>query len=889
MDKIKLRPYQDEVVTKLYNLWDKDENLNVMLQLPTGSGKSIIIAKLIQELRDKNHKVILQVHRKELVSQLSLTLCKFGLVHNIIAPTNVARQIIGLQRLEFNKQFYHSNSPIIVGSVDTINARADRLVPVLSGIRYVITDEAAHVLKDNKWGRALKLLPNTINIGFTATPHRLDKKGLGSETDGIYDRIVTGPTTRWLIDNKFLSKYKVVAPPSDFAERIEHVKTNTSDYSSEAIKNAAEGSQIIGDVVENYIKFANGTQAIVFAPTLVIGQEMADKFNFAGVPAKFLSSLSTDAERFNSTQDFANNKIQVLLNVDLFDEGYDCLKCDTEVLTPNGWKNHYEMRGESHCYAWNPITEKIQIVNVDRVIERQTRANEKFLNIESQHVDISVTENHNIYWRSKDYYTKNFRSEEHTVSKAKNIYKYQKPWSLPISGEMNFKGIDLTDDEIEFIGWGLTDAYLGKSNLTIFQSKPKYVIEIRNLLNRLNWSYHESITPKEKLPNVYGYKANFDAHRFLVHINNRFKQLKEFLNKDELNPKLHEMTRRQFKILWDTMMKANGTRQGNKNGKLCTTRKHHADFFMHMGTLRGYAMMYGTYNAKLTNTLVYNLGLRDSQYIQMTKRDKRGAKFSLKTENPQVVWCLTNKLGTLITRRNGKIAILGNCPVKEGKRIIETVILARPTMSLGKYLQQIGRALRPSPNKEYAIIIDHVSNVKRHGLPCKERKWSLDRPSKREKSKSMVRTCVECLSVYDRTETQCPYCGAEAITKSSGEGRVPPVQVDGDLELIDVETIRELEAKTILESPDSVAQRVTAAAGIIAGKSAAKKQRERIETQNLLKDKIAQWAGELKAKGMDDRSIHKEYFLRFDQTIAESLSEPNLQMQNTIEELDANT
>lgn len=550
MDKIKLRPYQDNLIDKIYNIWDKDPELNVMLQLSTGGGKSVIIAKIIQDLREEGHKIILQVHRKELVSQLSLALCKFGLVHNIIAPTNVARQIIGLQRLEFNKQFYHSSSPIIIGSVDTINARAMQLVNVLNGIKYVITDEAAHVLKENKWGRALKLLPNTINIGFTATPHRLDKKGLGSETDGIYDKIVTGPTTRWLIDNKFLSKYKVVAPPSDFAERIEHVKTNTSDYSSEAIKAAAEGSQIVGDVVENYIKFASGTQAIVFAPTLVIGQEMADKFNAAGIPAKFLSSLDNDSERFKSVNDFKSNKIQVLLNVDLFDEGFD-------------------------------------------------------------------------------------------------------------------------------IG------------------------------------------------------------------------------------------------------------------------------------------------------------------------------------------------------------------IAEGKRIIETVILARPTMSLGKYLQQVGRGLRPSPNKEYAIIIDHVGNVRRHGLPCKERKWSLDRPSKREKTKSMVRTCVECLSVYDRTETQCPFCNAEAIRKSSdGGGRVPPIFVDGDLMLIDVETIREMEAKTVLESPDSVAQRVTAAAGIIAGKSAAKKQKERIDTQNLLKDKIAQWAGELRANGMDDRSIHKEYFLRFDQTIAESLGEPNLQMKNMIEELD---
>lgn len=543
---IKLREYQETLLNKVHkSLVTNDDN--IMVQLPTGGGKAIIIGQLISDLNQQGQKIILQVHRKELVSQLSLALCKFNLNHNIIAPTNVVRQIIGLQRSEFNKQFYHSGSPIIVGSVDTINARADRLVNVLSGIKYVITDEAAHVLKENKWGRALKLLPDAINIGFTATPHRLDKKGLGAWNDGIYDKLIMGPSTRWLIDNKFLSKYRVVAPPSDFAQRLDNVNvSNTADYNHKVIADAAEGSHIVGDVVENYIKFANGTQAIVFAPTLEIGQTMADKFNAHDIPALFLSSLDNDSQRFMGVNDFKSNKIKVLLNVDLFDEGFDL-------------------------------------------------------------------------------------------------------------------------------------------------------------------------------------------------------------------------------------------------------------------------------------------------------------------------------------------------PIQNGKRIIETVILARPTMSLGKYLQQVGRSLRPSPNKDHAIIIDHVSNVKRHGLPCNERKWSLDKPDKRTKKKSMVKTCVNCISVYDRSEYKCPYCKFEPV--SSGEGRKPPEFVDGDLVLMDPETIREMEAKTILESPEQVAQRVTAAAGIIAGKSAAKKQKERIDTQNLLKDKIANWAGVLKASGMDDRSIHKEYFLRFDQTIAESLAVPSLQMKEYIDEL----
>lgn len=543
----KLRDYQVKCVDGATRLIDQKKNPLVVC--PTGAGKTLIIGQLAYNYLQQGKKVAIMVHRKELLSQLSIALCRFNITHNIIAPGPVVRHIINVQRIEFKKQFYNHASPIGIISVDTLNSRAQNYEQWIKQVSLMMIDEGAHVLKDNKWGRATSLFVNAVKCGFTATPERLDKKGLGSWNDGIFDEIVMGPRVRELIDRGYLSKYQVVAPPSDFVEYLGHVKNATSDYSNEVIANAARKSQIIGDVVKNYLKFAKDTQAIVFAPTLEVGEKMEIQFMQNGVPAKFLSSLSTDAERYNGVTDFKHNKIKVLINVDLFDEGFD-------------------------------------------------------------------------------------------------------------------------------IG------------------------------------------------------------------------------------------------------------------------------------------------------------------------------------------------------------------VQEGKKIVETVILSRPTMSLGKCLQQIGRVLRVSPNKQVGTIIDHVANIKRtlKAMPCSNREWSLERPGRKKKA-SKIRTCHSCLSIYKRVLHACPFCGTEPERNATADGRVPPDMVDGDLMLIDPATLEQLEFKTKLEDPAAIEKRVAAAAGPIAGKKAFKDQFKRIETQTLLKDLIAHWAGKQKELGLDDRQMHKQFYLDYDLTINQALALPKLQMTEVINDL----
>lgn len=542
---IVLRPYQVELKQNIYEAWAAG-NQNVLAVMDTGLGKTKTFSSISMEMALNGERLptAIMVHRKELVQQISLTLAEEEITHNIIAPRPVILGIVAAHRRVLRRQFYDYNAPITVVSVDTLNARITKHAKWAESIKLWITDEAAHLLKNNKWGRAVNYFPNAIGLGVTATPRRLDKRGLGRHADGVFDTMVLGPNSRWGIDNGYLCKYKIAIPASDYQNFLKKA-SNGSDYAKEAMTTASNMSRIVGDVVVNYQKHADGKQAILFATDIGTAERMEEKFKAAGIKAKLLTGMSDDKERLDSMLDFQQKKIQVLLNVDLFDEGLD----------------------------------------------------------------------------------------------------------------------------------------------------------------------------------VPG---------------------------------------------------------------------------------------------------------------------------------------------------------------------IECVIMARPTMSVSKYKQMCGRGLRVADGKPFLIIIDHVGNVTSHGLPCAYRKWTLDRIVKKRDTTNFIRICsnTECNSPYDRVLTECPWCGTSAITAGGmGGGRMSPKQVDGDLELIDPEILRQFEFRTKLQDPALIAKRVSLAAGTPAGIKAMKDQQRRIETQKELAKVVAVWAGIKRSFGYSDRQIHKLFYFQFEGMISEKLGEPRADMIATMERI----
>jgi DNA repair protein RadD len=117
-------------------------------------------------------------------------------------------------------------------------------------------------------------------------------------------------------------------------------------------------------------------------------------------------------------------------------------------------------------------------------------------------------------------------------------------------------------------------------------------------------------------------------------------------------------------------------------------------------------------------------------------------------------------------------------------------ILLRPTQSLGLYLQQVGRVLRPAPGKEHAVILDHVGNVHRHGFPDDHRDWSLDDRLKRSRGAGAaaptVRTCQVCFAAFP-PQPACPCCGTPVPIQPARQLR----QVAGELKELHREAVRQ--------------------------------------------------------------------------------------------------
>lgn len=206
---------------------------------------------------------------------------------------------------------------------------------------------------------------------------------------------------------------------------------------------------------------------------------------------------------------------------------------------------------------------------------------------------------------------------------------------------------------------------------------------------------------------------------------------------------------------------------------------------------------------------------------------------------------------------------------------IEVVSMARPTQSYSLYCQQFGRALRPLDGKTHAVIIDHVGNVVRHGLPDARREWTLDRRERRSRSGPSdaipTRTCLnpECMSVYERVLGACPFCGRvpEVTDRSS------PERVDGDLCELDPVILAKLRGEISRIDGDCFAP---AGLPFEANVALRRRHQERQSAQTGLRQTIALWAGWQRTLGRDDREGYRRFFFQFgvDVATAQTLGAP---------------
>lgn len=325
-----LRADQNYLKYGLYDGWNADKK-NILVVQPTGGGKSVIMSDICLDIHNMQRTFGLMAHRNELVSQLSGHIASRGIYHRIIGDDSVIKSIRDEHHEHFGRSYINPDAPHSVIAVDTLNARGDKGLKYTEQVEYLKTDEGHHALPENKWGKAMEMFPRALKAGYSATPKRADGRALGVEYGGCYDHMIVGAEVRQLIDVKALSEFAIVCPTSDL--EVDETKVDKEgDLTRNELKKAARNSHIVGDTVAAYMKFATGRKAIVFATDVETASEMAKKFTASGIPAAMVCGTTDRTVRREYIKKFRSGKLLVLVNVDLFDEGFDVPDCDVVIM-----------------------------------------------------------------------------------------------------------------------------------------------------------------------------------------------------------------------------------------------------------------------------------------------------------------------------------------------------------------------------------------------------------------------------------------------------------------------------------------------------------------------------------------------------------------------------
>jgi len=286
MNKI-LRDYQQVMLDRLQEAWTKVRS--VMVQMPTGTGKTIILADVVrQEMRNgKSGGILIVAHRRELIDQIRQTIAKDEVV------------VTSIQKLSKN--------------LDEVD-----IEPQL-----VIVDEAHHAVAKTyrmlweKW-------PEARFLGLTATPCRLN----GAPFTDLFDTLLQSWSIQEFIEKGWLSDFEYVsaAPDSEAMRQVAslHKRGADGDYQTKEMATVMDVPESVAHLYRTYREFVDGKKGIVYAIDRQHAQHIAEYYQQQGVQAAVIDAKTPAEERRQLVWDYRNNGLKVLINVDIFSEGFDC-------------------------------------------------------------------------------------------------------------------------------------------------------------------------------------------------------------------------------------------------------------------------------------------------------------------------------------------------------------------------------------------------------------------------------------------------------------------------------------------------------------------------------------------------------------------------------------
>lgn len=305
-----LRDYQQEMLERLHDAWEEQQS--VMVQMPAGTGKTHLMAAVIRE--NMAHGVLIVAHRVELIGQISQTLESFGIEHGIVDRTT-----LDLDRKTKEHKVVVASIQTLARRMATANYANDKnFRPQL-----VIIDEAHHAVA--KTYRLLwEMWPEAKFLGLTATPCRLNGTGF---TD-LFDTLLESYSIQEFIDREWLSdfEYVSVTPENWMVERIAGLKKRGADgdYQMKEMATVMDSQESIAHLYQSYLKFTRGKKGIVYAISREHAQHISDYYVNHGVKCCWIEAMTPAEERQRLVDAYRRGEIDVIVNVDIFSEGFDC-------------------------------------------------------------------------------------------------------------------------------------------------------------------------------------------------------------------------------------------------------------------------------------------------------------------------------------------------------------------------------------------------------------------------------------------------------------------------------------------------------------------------------------------------------------------------------------
>jgi DNA repair protein RadD len=288
---MQLRPYQTQLVTEIRGQYQLGHKA-VLAVLPTGGGKTVCFAHIAQAASIKGNRVLILVHRAELLDQASRAM---PVPHGVIAA---------------NRAMDLSHT-VQVASVQTV-ARRLHLLP-RDFFQLLVVDEAHHTTAGT-WARVIAHFHAAKLLGVTATPIRGDGRGLGEH----YQAMVQGPTAAELTEQGYLAPARVLAPPGfDLAG----LRKRMGDFDTKQAEQRV--GTIMGDCLGHYRKHLSGQTAIAFCCSVAHAEAVAHLFQSAGIAAASIDGSMDAGTRRELLQRLAVGDLKVLTSCALIGEGVD--------------------------------------------------------------------------------------------------------------------------------------------------------------------------------------------------------------------------------------------------------------------------------------------------------------------------------------------------------------------------------------------------------------------------------------------------------------------------------------------------------------------------------------------------------------------------------------